>query len=128
MTRTFGEKLLIPFIPYLLLGFLPIWFKRRMNLPGLAAGCNQLMVADASAYEQVDGHRSIRLSRHDGLSLTASLRQHAFHTDLFDAKEIARARMYDSIQSTWNGLAKNATEGMARPGVLPIFTTLLLGG
>lgn len=127
-TKTFGEKLLISFIPYILLGFLPIWIMRRFNHPALAAGCGQLMIAESDAYREVDGHRAIRQSRHDGITLPAAFRTNGFRTDLFDAKDIARARMYDGFWSTWNGLAKNATEGMARPEALPVFTVLLFGG
>ena len=127
-TKSFGEKLLISFIPYILLGFLPIWFMRRFNHPGLAAGCGQLMIAERDAYREVGGHSAIRQSRHDGITLPAAFRRNGYHTDLFDAKDIAVARMYDGFRSTWNGLAKNATEGMARPEALPVFTVLLLGG
>lgn len=127
-TGSFGEKLLISFIPYILLGFLPFWLMRRWNRPGFAAGCGQLMIAKREAYEAVGGHSAIRNSRHDGLTLPAAFRRNGYQTDVFDAKSIARARMYDGFRSSWNGLAKNATEGMARPGALPFFTIFLFGG
>jgi hypothetical protein len=36
--------------------------------------------------------------------------------------------MYASWRETWAGFGKNATEGMARPLALPVWTILLLGG
>ncbi len=36
--------------------------------------------------------------------------------------------MYESARATWNGFAKNATEGMATPRALPVWTVLLGGG
>jgi hypothetical protein len=36
--------------------------------------------------------------------------------------------MYRSGREVWHGLAKNATEGMAKPVALPVWTLLLGGG
>jgi hypothetical protein len=36
--------------------------------------------------------------------------------------------MYHCFREVWHGFAKNATEGMATPIGLPIWTVLLLGG
>ena len=49
-------------------------------------------------------------------------------TDLFDATDIASCRMYQGMVETWNGFMKNATEGMASPVALPVWTVLLFGG
>jgi hypothetical protein len=49
-------------------------------------------------------------------------------TDLFDATELASCRMYRGLAEVWRGFAKNATEGMATPTALPVWTVLLLGG
>jgi hypothetical protein len=49
-------------------------------------------------------------------------------TDLFDASGIAHCRMYVNAAQLWEGLCKNATEGMAKPGALPIWTVILAGG
>ncbi len=49
-------------------------------------------------------------------------------TDLFDATDIASCRMYGSAAELWSGLGKNATEGMARPVALVVWTLMLFGG
>jgi hypothetical protein len=36
--------------------------------------------------------------------------------------------MYSSASAVWEGLTKNATEGMGKPVALPIWTVLLAGG
>jgi hypothetical protein len=36
--------------------------------------------------------------------------------------------MYDNWADIWSGFTKNATEGMAKPVALPIWTVLLFGG
>ena len=63
---------------------------------------------------------------HDGLRLPRLLRQHGYTTRLVDLTDLASCRMYRTAATTWNGLAKNATEGMAAPArIVPM--TLLLG-
>ena len=49
-------------------------------------------------------------------------------TLLFDATPFATCRMYHSADQVWEGLCKNATEGMAKPAALPVWTCILFGG
>ena len=41
---------------------------------------------------------------------------------------LATCRMYEGFGASWRGFSKNATEGLAKPGALPVWTVLLLGG
>lgn len=127
-TGTITEKLLIPMMHYILLGFLPIDRMRNSTDPGFAAGCGQLFLAMKSEYLQADGHRAIASSRHDGIKLPRTFRQAGFKTDVFDATDIATCRMYHNTQQVQQGLLKNATEGIANPTLIVPFTILLLGG
>ena len=128
ITRSWMESLLIPLIHFVLLGFLPIDRMRRSVDPAYAAGCGQIFMAVKRDYHTVGGHAAIRTTLHDGIRLPAVFRAAGFRTDLFDATTIASCRMYHNAAEVWSGLAKNATEGMAAPARLPIFTALLLGG
>ena len=49
-------------------------------------------------------------------------------TGLFDATSLASCRMYTRASEVWEGLGKNATEAMATPLALPLWTLLLGGG
>ena len=128
VTRTWSEWLLLPLIHLLLLGYRPQALDRDPRLVGFAAGCGQLFIARRDAYRRVGGHARIRASMHDGLTLPRAFRQAGFGTGLFDATQLASCRMYARFQEVWNGLGKNATEGMATPRALPIWTVLLGGG
>ena len=128
ITRSLAEQLVIPQILVLLLGYLPLPMARKRPEPGFAAGCGQLMAVRCDAYEAADGHRAIRASMHDGITLPRSVRAAGGRTDVLDATQLAACRMYEGWRSTWAGFAKNATEGMARPGAIWIWTGLLGGG
>ena len=125
---TFSERLLIPQIHFILLGYLPMPLMRWTNRPAFSAGCGQLFIARSEAYKVAGGHARIRTTLHDGIKLPRLFRCAGFKTDLFDATDIASCRMYHSNDETWRGLAKNATEGLAAPGTILPMTTLLFGG
>jgi glycosyltransferase involved in cell wall biosynthesis len=127
-TGTLLEKLLIPLIHFLLLGYLPMPWMRRSRSVIFAAGCGQLFLASREAYQRVGGHSVIRTTLHDGLELPRAFRAGGEATDLIDATNLACCRMYRSGGEVWRGLAKNATEGLGAPARIVPFTFLLLGG
>jgi hypothetical protein len=128
ITKTWSEILLLPLIHFLLLGYLPMVQMNRSASPGLGAGCGQLFIARRAGYDRAGGHAAIRASLHDGITLPRAFRRAGLMTGLFDASHFATCRMYTSASQVWEGLTKNATEGMAKPLALPIWTVILAGG
>jgi hypothetical protein len=125
-TGTLLEKLLIPLIHFVMLGFLPMRRMRASLDPAFGAGCGQLFIARREAYDGSGGHGAIRATLHDGVKLPRAFRQAGFKTDLFDATDVATCRMYRSAGEVWRGLAKNATEGLGAPPVIVPATVMLL--
>jgi hypothetical protein len=111
-----------------LLGFLPMRAMRRHTTPSLSAGCGQFLLVEREAYFAGGGHSAIRETMHDGLLLPRVLRRAGYRTDIADITSLASVRMYDSAAKVWQGLAKNATEGIATPGkIVPLSLLLVLG-
>lgn len=127
-TGSLLEKMVIPLIHFILLGFLPMGRMRRSRHPAYAAGCGQLFLARREGYFKAGGHAAIRGSLHDGITLPRAFRQAGLMTDLCDATSLASCRMYRNGRDLWQGLSKNATEGLARPFLLPTITLFLLAG
>ena len=124
-TRTFLEWLLLPLIHFVLLGFLPMVGERWGRSAGFAAGCGQFMMVRKEAYMAAGGHAAIRTTMHDGLLLPQRMRAEGFRTRVYDLSRDAVCRMYRTAGEVWRGLSKNATEGMAAPGRILVFTLLL---
>jgi Glycosyl transferase family 2 len=125
---SWSERLILPLIHFLLLGYLPMALMRTRGDARFGVGCGQLFVADSAAYRKTGGHAAIARSIHDGLALPRLFRLAGFHTRLFDATAFSHCRMYTNAAQVWEGLSKNATEAMARPLALPVWTLLLAGG
>jgi len=128
ITGTPMEWLLLPLIHFILLGLLPIARMRRGVDPAFAAGCGQFLMVDRDAYFTAGGHAAIRTTMHDGLLLPRLLRNAGRCTDLADLTALASCRMYTNARQVWQGLAKNATEGLGAPTrIVPISLLLALG-
>jgi glycosyltransferase involved in cell wall biosynthesis len=128
-TESFLEWLLLPLIHFVLLAYLPIAGMRSCpRVPGFAAGCGQFLMVSRQAYRDSGGHANIRTTMHDGLLLPQLLRKHGFHTDIADITNLATCRMYRNAREVWDGLAKNATEGIAAPSRILVFSFLLFFG
>jgi cellulose synthase/poly-beta-1,6-N-acetylglucosamine synthase-like glycosyltransferase len=122
------ETAIIPMINSLIFGYLPVGLMRSRSQVSLTAACGQMIMVRAEAYRQSGGHRAVAGFMHDGMQLAKLFRRQGFRTDLVLGAELARCRMYDTAGAVFSGFAKNATEGMARPLALPIWTVLLAGG
>ena len=127
-TGSLAERLVIPLIHFILLGFLPLRRMRASTHPAYAAGCGQLFLTRRDAYDRAGGHAAIRASLHDGITLPRAYRNAALRTDLCDATDVASCRMYCGITSVWHGLEKNAVEALAAPRMIIPATLLLAGG
>jgi hypothetical protein len=125
VVRSWSETLLLPLIHFLLLGFLPMAMMRRSADPKFGAGCGQLFIVRRNDYRRAGGHAAIRASLHDGIKLPRAFRAAGIRTGLFDATDIASCRMYTNARDVWEGLTKNATEGMATARALPVWTVIL---
>ena len=128
VVRSLPEAVAIPQIFTTLLGYLPLPMARARPDPSFGAGCGQLLMVRRATYEAAGGHGAFAGRMHDGLNLPRNVRAAGGQSDLTDATPIAACRMYDSAPAIWEGFVKNATEGMATPRALPVWTALLFGG
>lgn len=128
ITRSPAEKLIVPLIHFVLLGFLPLAGMRLSRWRAFGVGCGQLAAVDRRAYERAGGHLAVADRIHDGMALARSLRAHGVTTDLADFGPLASCRMYRSTSEVVAGFAKNAHEGLGSPAGIVPWSVLLLGG
>ncbi|MEP6821438.1 MAG: glycosyltransferase family 2 protein [Chthoniobacterales bacterium] len=122
------EKMIVPLIHFVLLGFLPLGRMRSTTDPRFAAACGQILAVRRVAYEQTGGHAAIANRIHDAVALARHFRSHGLTTDLFDATDTFHCRMYHRASEVWNGFSKNAHEGLGSGQLIVPATLLLLGG
>ena len=126
-TETLSERLLLPLIHFVLLGFLPLRRMRQSSSPALAAGCGQLFIARRTPISLVRVIGLCAEALHDGTKLPRVFRAAGFKTDLFDATDIAICRMYRTIGRSGRTRPKRAG-GAWSPSLIGPATMLLFGG
>lgn len=122
------EKMIVPLIHFVLLGYLPLGRMRSTTDPRFAAACGQILAVQRVAYEQTGGHAAIAGRIHDAVALARHFRTAGLTTDLFDGTDTFHCRMYRRPSDVWQGFVKNAHEGLGSPPLIVPATFLLLGG
>jgi hypothetical protein len=128
ITVGFAERLIVPLIHFVLLGFLPLLAMRRLRKPAFGAACGQLLAVERDAYFACGGHRAVADRIHDALALARRFRKAGFTTDLADFTPLAHCRLYRDSREVLAGFAKNAHEGLGSPAGIVPWTVILLGG
>ncbi|MBX3354977.1 MAG: glycosyltransferase [Phycisphaeraceae bacterium] len=128
ITGSLVERLVVPFIHFILLSYLPFPFMRSNPSPSASAGCGQFLLVRREWWSRSGGHAAFRASMHDGIRLPRSVRAAGGRSDLFDGTSLVSCRMYRDASTCWRGFAKNAYEGLGSFTVLCVFTLLHLLG
>ncbi len=128
ITESFGERLIVPLIHFILLSYLPMRRMRRTLDPAASAGVGQFLLARRDAYLASGGHAAFEATMHDGVKMPRAFRRAGYRTDLFDGTDLASCRMYHSWGTTWRGFTKNAYEGLGSVALLLLLTALHLLG
>jgi len=105
--HSWAERLVIPVLPWSLHTFFPIGLARRLRLPALAAAVGQFMLFRKEAYAVVGGHKEVRRSVLDDVSLAQQVVRNGLSWTLMDANARISVRMYRSFKEVWGGLSKN---------------------
>jgi chlorobactene glucosyltransferase len=104
---TWGERLLVPFFPWAVLCYIPLWLAYRVRLPGLAAAVGQLMVFRRGAYQEVGGHAALGTAIVDDLMLTRKVKKAGLRWRVVRVSNLISCRMYYGEREAARGFRKN---------------------
>jgi glycosyltransferase involved in cell wall biosynthesis len=105
-TRTFWERVLIPFIYCRLAEKFSFARVNDSRLPDAAAN-GQYLLIHREAYEAIDGHRSVAGEVLEDVALARRVKQAGYRIYFAPGRGIARTRMYRSFKGMWQGWTKN---------------------
>lgn len=108
-TRTWGEKLVVPFVHILLLCFLPHWMPGRWRSLGAANG--QFIAVTREAYKALGGHESVRSHLVEDVALARRAKQLGLKSLNADGSHHVECRMYENLSQIWEGFSKNLRAG-----------------
>ena len=110
-SKTWSERLVIPFVHLFILLYLPHWMGGRSASLGAANG--QFLLFRREAYEKIGGHTAVRGHLVEDIALARKMRAAGLRVLNRDGTNpnqpiaLVRCRMYDHFRDLWDGFTKN---------------------
>ncbi len=111
ITVTWGERLVVSLLAFVIVGYLPALAVHHSPRPSLAAAIGQCLAFRRSAYRAVGGHAAVRASIIDDMAFAKAIKQHGLKLRMTDAAGLIRCRMYRQWSEVRDGFAKNILAG-----------------
>lgn len=105
-TGTVGERMLVPLIDEMLLGFLPHQLL-DLPVPAAAVANGQLLAFRRGAYDAIGGHAAVAGEIVEDLELAKLSRRSGLKLGLALGGDLASTRMYDGYRAAVRGLGKS---------------------
>lgn len=104
---TWGERLVVPLIPWSISAFMPLALAYRVPWPVLAVGVGQFMLFKRRAYEVIGGYEAVKQSVVDDITLARRIKASGLRWRLVNGAQRIRCRMYQNFEQVKEGLSKN---------------------
>ena len=104
---TFGEKLVIPLMHYILLNLLPLRLVYLSKNPSVAAASGQFMLFNAEVYRQYEWHKITRDKIVEDVEIMKQVKSAGFNGESLLANGMVSCRMYTNYRDAVNGFGKS---------------------
>ena len=111
ITITWGERLVVPLMALVILGYLPLPLVNKTRWASFAAANGQLLAFRREAYDTIGGHESVRSEIVEDIVLARRLKQQGSRLWMVDGAGVISCRMYQDWPEVRNGYAKNIIAG-----------------
>ena len=112
LTSTPLTRLIQPLLQWSWLAFIPMGISQSRQVPSMAVGNGQFLVARRAAYEAVGGHAAVAHSVVEDMALARLFRECGFRTAVIDGSNVAACRMYTTDEELIGGYAKSLATGL----------------
>ncbi len=110
-TVTWGERLVVPLMSMVVVGYLPIVGTHYVPISAFGAANGQCMVWRKSAYEAIGGHESVRDNVLEDVTMARMVKANHMRLRMADGNHLVACRMYQDWKSVRDGYAKNILAG-----------------
>lgn len=111
ITVTWGERLIVPLLAFVIVGYLPLLAVHHIPWPVFAAAMGQCLAFRRTAYDAIGGHAAIRASIIDDMAFAKAIKRRKLRLRFADGDGLIRCRMYRSWAAVRDGFAKNILAG-----------------
>lgn len=124
ITHTWPERLVVPLMALVVLGYLPVIGTHYSPLSAFAAANGQCMVWRRDSYDIVGGHVPVRDNVLEDVTLARIVKQHGLRLRMADGNRLISCRMYEGWPQVRDGYAKNILAGYGNSVTLLLLATL----
>ncbi len=116
ITKTMGEKLVVPVLYWFFISFLPISKVYMSKSKKFSAANGQFMLWKRDAYFDSGGHESVKDKIVEDLDLAKFLKDKGYKIIILIGDKLVECRMYRGLKEAIAGFNKNAYAASALPG------------
>lgn len=109
--NTFGEKLVVPLMNWVLLSFLPLILVRKSKFRSLVAANGQLLLFKKEVYQKIGGHLKVKNHPVEDMQLARNIKNYGYKIGTYLGGNLVKCNMYDGFKSSVNGFSKNFYKG-----------------
>jgi len=124
ITVTWGERLIVPLIALVILGYLPAILVHRTPFPAFAAANGQCLAFRRKAYDKIGGHIGVRNQIVEDITLARRIKAAGLRLRMADGAGLITCRMYRDWRGVRDGFAKNITAGYGGKVIYLLAATL----
>mgnify|MGYP000200345631 CR=1 FL=1 len=110
-TETWGERLVVPLMALVILGYLPALGVYHIPFASLAAANGQCLAFRRKTYDAVGGHESVKSTIIEDITLARMVKAKGLKLDMADGAGLLTCRMYHDWREVRDGYAKNILAG-----------------
>lgn len=111
ITKTWPERLTVPLMALVILGYLPLMMVHHSPFAIFAAANGQCMAWKRSAYFAIGGHDLVAQNVLDDVTLARAAKEAGYRIRMADGNGKIQTRMYQDWPSVRKGFAKNIIAG-----------------
>jgi glycosyltransferase involved in cell wall biosynthesis len=104
---TFGEKITVPLMHYILLNLLPLRLVFLIKNSAVAAASGQFMLFDANLYRQYQWHKQAKDKVVEDVQIMRLVKSAGFNGEALLANNMVSCRMYKGYREAIDGFSKN---------------------
>jgi glycosyltransferase involved in cell wall biosynthesis len=111
LMESWGERLVVPIMHYLLLSLLPLWWILRLPFPSMAAANGQFMLFEGAAYRAARWHERVKSVIVEDIAIMQQVKAARQRGMTFVASGLIHCRMYHGFWGGIQGFSKNILAG-----------------
>ncbi len=110
-THTWAERLCVPLMAMVVVGYLPIIGTHYVPLGAFGAANGQCMVWRKRAYDKIGGHKAVHDNVLEDVTMAKMVKAQGLRLRMSDGAGLVNCRMYTDWQAVRDGYAKNILAG-----------------